>query len=76
MHTAELDSAVGCTLQSQNDLKMSVFRVFVLAMSFDFVSSKNVLKGVCHEIFDLHFFSRFEHIWDPDKQAEVFSNSV
>ena len=34
------------------------------------------LKGVCHKILDLHFFSWFEPIWAPDKQAEVFSNSV
>ena len=44
MHTAELDSAVGCTPQSQTDSKMSVFRVFVLATSFDFVILKNVLS--------------------------------
>ena len=31
---------------------------------------------MCHEIFDLQFFSWFEHIWAPDKQAKVFSNSV
>ena len=34
------------------------------------------LKGVCHEIFDLQFFSCFEPIWAPDKQAKVFLNSV
>ena len=34
------------------------------------------LKGVCHEIFYLHFCSWFEPIWAPDKQAKVFSNSV
>ena len=34
------------------------------------------LKGVCHEIFYLQFFSWFEPIWAPDKQAKVFSNSV
>ena len=34
------------------------------------------LKGVCHEIFDLQFFSWFEPIWAPDKQAKVFSNGV
>ena len=44
MHTSELDSAVGCTPQSQTDLKMSVFCVFVLATSFNFVLSKNVLS--------------------------------
>ena len=31
---------------------------------------------MCHNIFDLHFFSWFKHIWAPDKQAKVFSNSV
>ena len=31
---------------------------------------------MCHEIFDLHFCSWFEPIWDPDKQSKVFSNSV
>ena len=48
MHTAEyfeklgaLDSAVGSTLRSQTDSKMSVFRVYILAMSFDFVFSRN-----------------------------------
>ena len=30
---------------------------------------------MCHEIFDLQFFSWFEPIWAPDKQAKVFSNS-
>ena len=34
------------------------------------------LKGVCHEIFDLHFF----HDWNPSrpiiKQDKIFSNSV
>ena len=35
-----------------------------------------LLKGVCHEIFDLQFFSRFEPIWAPDKQTKVFSNLV
>ena len=51
MHTAEffeevgtLDSALGCTLRSQTDSKMTGFRVFVLATSFDFVLSKNVLS--------------------------------
>ena len=31
---------------------------------------------MCHNIFDLHFFSWFKPIWAPDKQAKVFSNSV
>ena len=34
------------------------------------------LQGVCHEIFDLQFFSWFKPIWAPYKQAKVFSNSV
>ena len=34
------------------------------------------LKGVCHEIFDLQFFSLFKPIWTPDKQAKIFSNSA
>ena len=33
------------------------------------------LKGECHEIFNLQFFSWFEPICAPDKQAKVFSNS-
>ena len=41
MHTAELDSAVGCTPRSPTDLKMSVFCVFILATSFDSILSKN-----------------------------------
>ena len=48
MHTAEffekfgdLDSAVCITPWSQTDLKMSVFRDFELATSFDFFFSKN-----------------------------------
>ena len=60
LHTAEffenfgaVDSTVCCTPRSQTDSKMSVFRGFLLATTFDFVLSKNVLKGVCHEIFDL-----------------------
>ena len=34
------------------------------------------LKGVCHKIFDLQYFSWFEPNWAPDKQAKLFSNSV
>ena len=34
------------------------------------------LKGVGHKIFDLQFFSLFEPIWAPDKQAKIFSNWV
>ena len=30
---------------------------------------------MCHEISDLQFFSWFEPIWAPDKQAKVFSES-
>ena len=40
------------------------------------IKNINPLKGVCHEIFDLHFCSWFEPIQAPEKQAEVFSNSV
>ena len=29
------------------------------------------LKGQCHEIFDLYFFSLIEPIWSPDKQAKM-----
>ena len=29
------------------------------------------LKGQCHEIFDLYFFSLVEPIWSPDKQAKM-----
>ena len=36
---------------------------------------KTVLKGVCHEIVYLYFFQLFKHIWAPDKQGKVFSNS-
>ena len=31
------------------------------------------VKGVCHEIFDLLFFSWFEPIWAPDKHAKVLN---
>ena len=31
---------------------------------------------MCHEIFNLQFFSWFEPIWAPDIQAKIFSNSV
>ena len=34
-----------------------------------------MLKGVCHDVFDLHFLL-FRPICDPDKQAKVFLNSV
>ena len=34
------------------------------------------LKGVGHKIFDLQFFSLFEPIWAPDKQAKIFLNWV
>ena len=34
------------------------------------------LKGVCHEIFDLYFFSWFKPIWAPDKQSKVFLNLI
>ena len=47
LHTAEffenfgaVDSAECCKLRSQTDSKMSVFCVFVLATSFDFVISE------------------------------------
>ena len=30
-----------------------------------------ILKGQCHEIFDLYIFSLIEPIWAPDKQAEM-----
>ena len=30
------------------------------------------LKGQCHEIFELYFFSFIEPIWAPDKQAKMF----
>ena len=29
------------------------------------------LKGQCHEIFDLYFFSLIKPIWSPDKQAKM-----
>ena len=29
------------------------------------------LKGQCHEIFDLYFFSLIEPIWSPNKQAKM-----
>ena len=38
--------------------------------------ARHFLKGVCHEIFDLQFFSWLKPIWAPDKQAKIFSNSV
>ena len=31
---------------------------------------------MCHEIFHFQFFSWFKPIWSPDKQANVFWNSV
>ena len=52
---------------------MLVFFRYYLRIEWSNVSD---LKGVCHEIFDLRFFSWFQPIWAPDKQAEVFSNSV
>ena len=30
------------------------------------------LKGQCHEIFYLYFFSLIELIWSTDKQAKMF----
>ena len=33
------------------------------------------LKGVCHEIFDPHFFICQCHL-DPDKQVKIFSKLV
>ena len=63
MHTAELDSAVGSTpqdsavgftLRSQADSKMSVFRVFVLATSLDFIFLKTFeVKKIPWTICDL-----------------------
>ena len=29
------------------------------------------LKGQCHEIFELYFFSLIKPIWAPDKQAKM-----
>ena len=46
------------------------------ATQVHYTYKKDHLKGVCHEIFDLQFFSWFEFIGHPDKQAKVFSNSV
>ena len=34
------------------------------------------LKGVFHEIFDLHFFHDSNPSRPPDKQDQIFSNSV
>ena len=34
----------------------------------------SLLKGVCHEIFDLQFFH--DLVRAPDKQAKLFSDSV
>ena len=31
----------------------------------------NGLKGQCHEIFELYFFSLIKPIWAPDKQAKM-----
>ena len=53
----------------------SEFPTLVRAVATAFSTSLH-LKGVCHEIFDLQFFSWFVRIWVPDKQAKVFSNSV
>ena len=36
-------STVGCTPWSQTDLKMSIFCVFVLAMSNDFIFSNHLM---------------------------------
>ena len=60
--TISLDSSF---LRSALDLKWLALRKINWA-----------LKGVCHENFDLKFFSCFEPIWAPDKQAQVFLNSV
>ena len=38
--------------------------------------NKQILNGVCHEICGFIFISRFEPIWNPDKQAKLFSNLV
>ncbi len=51
-------------------------QVFELCDKARTVECDNVLKGVCHKIFDLQFFSGFEPIWAPDKQAKVFLNSI
>jgi hypothetical protein len=34
------------------------------------------LKGQCHEIFDLWFFSSNNPIWAPDSCCKIFSNFV
>ena len=56
MHTAKLDSAVGCTPWSQTDSKMSVFCVFLLATSFDFLFLKKFeVKKIPWAICDLQY---------------------
>ena len=34
--------------------------------------NKQILNGVCHEICGFIFISRFEPIWNLDKEAELF----
>ena len=34
--------------------------------------NKQILNGVCHEICGYIFISRFEPIWNLDKEAELF----
>ena len=59
MDTTKLDSAVGCTLRSQTDSKMSVFRVFVfsylLCLSTPFFQKTSEVKKIPWTIFDLQY---------------------
>ena len=41
------------------------------AMNACVIQGGMILKGQCHEIFDLYIFSLIEPIWAPDKQAEM-----
>ena len=55
-------------------LRQTLTLIFQIFYFFIFLS--NWVKGVCHEIFDLHFFHDLTPFGPLIKQAKVFSNSV
>ena len=66
---------------SKGPLKNTVSKVAEMGTKNLFINDlmfhdKQILNGVCHEICGYIFISRFEPIWNPDKQAKLFSNLV
>ena len=62
---------------SKGPLKNTVSKVAEMGSKNLFINDlmfhdKQILNGVCHEICGYIFISRFEPIWNLDKEAELF----